>query len=41
MVIKNKTISTVVEPTTKVHQVIDFSNKVLYVGIDVHKRVGR
>jgi hypothetical protein len=36
-VMKTKQSSAVVEPTTKIRKVIDFSNKALYVGIDVHK----
>jgi len=35
---KTKQSSAVVEPITKVHNTLDFSNKVLYVGIDVHKK---
>jgi len=35
---KTKQSSTVVEPANKVHNTIDFSNKQLYVGIDVHKK---
>lgn len=34
---KTKQSSAVVEPTTKIQKPVDFSNKVLYVGIDVHK----
>lgn len=34
---KTKQSSAVVEPTTKVRNPVDFSNKILYVGIDVHK----
>ena len=35
---KTKQSSAVVEPTNKVHNVVDFANKVLYVGVDVHKK---
>ena len=35
---KTKQSSAVVEPNNNVHNVIDFANKVLYVGIDVHKK---
>jgi transposase len=35
---KTKQSSAVVEPVTKLHTVVDFTNKVLYVGIDVHKK---
>lgn len=35
---KTKQSSAVVEPTNKVRNVVDFTNKVLYVGIDVHKK---
>jgi transposase len=35
---KTKQSSAVVEPTNKVHNVVDFANTVLYVGIDVHKK---
>jgi hypothetical protein len=38
---KTKQSSAVVEPVTKLHTVVDFTNKVLYVGIDVHKKNGR
>lgn len=34
---KTKQSSAVVEPTTKVLKPVDFSNMILYVGIDVHK----
>jgi transposase len=34
---KTKQSSAVVEPTTKLVNVADFTNKQLYVGIDVHK----
>ena len=34
---KTKQTSAVVKSTTKLHKAIDFSNKVLYVGMDVHK----
>jgi transposase len=35
---KTKQSSAVVEPTNKVQNVVDFANRVLYVGIDVHKK---
>lgn len=34
---KTKQSSAVVEPTTKVQNVVDFTNRQLYAGIDVHK----
>jgi hypothetical protein len=34
---KTKQSSAVVEPTSKLVNVVDFTNKQLYVGIDVHK----
>jgi transposase len=35
---KTKQSSAVVEPGNKLHNHIDFTNKVLYVGVDVHKK---
>ena len=34
---KTKQSSAVVEPINKVQNLVDFANRVLYVGIDVHK----
>jgi hypothetical protein len=35
---KRKQASAVVEPGNKLHNHIDFTNKVLCVGVDVHKK---